>query len=180
MSQETQKVMAEEVKEVLEDSEVLPTVYEEKLPEISEEVLDDLIETAKDVVTWVKPKGNAFLVDDASLPVIVGKIIEINAYLVKWQDDKPHKIEYEVDETKWPEDYEPRCDVVVMTDTGDKIGISLAKTSFKRQFCPYIKMLTDRGMKPNEVTTQFGTWEVKGQLGTFNIVKPTLHEDIPF
>jgi hypothetical protein len=67
-----------------------------------------------------------------------------------------------------------------MTDTGDKIGISLAKTSFKRQFCPYIKMLTDRGMKPNEVTTQFGTWEVKGQLGTFNIVKPTLHEDIPF
>ena len=180
MSEETKETVAQEVKDVFEDSEVLPTVYEERLPEISEEVLDDLIETAKDVVTWVKPKGNAFLVDDASLPVVVGKIIDINAYLVKWEDDKPDKIEYLVDETNWPEDYEPRCDVVISTDHGDKIGISLAKTSFKKYFCPYVKMLMDKGIKPNEVVTQFGTWEVKGKLGTFNIVKPTLYDDVPF
>ena len=176
-----EKTVEEEVKEVFEDSEkVLPAVYEERLPEISEEVLDELIETAKDVTIWVKPKGNVFLVDDVSLPAVIGRIIGINPYLVKWEDNIPDKIEYEIDEKKWPEGYEPRCDVVIATEQDDKIGISLAKNSFRKQFCPYIKMLTDRGMKPSEVITQFVTWEEKRNQGTYNVVKPTLHDDVPF
>jgi len=174
------KTVVEEVKEVFEDAEVLPAVYDENLPDLPEEVLGELYETAKSVTTWVKPKGNAFLVDDASLPTVDGKIIDINPYLVNWEDNMPDKIEYTVDEDQWPEGYEPRCDVIISTEHGDKIGISLAKSSFKKQLCPYIKMLMDRNIKPNEVVTRFITWEAKNNLGTFNVVKPTLYDEIPF
>jgi hypothetical protein len=165
-------------KETVEQKEV--TIYEESLPDISEEVLDECIETAKDVTTWVKPKGNVFIVDDASLSTVIGKIIGINPYLVNWTDNVPDKITYMVDEKKWPEGYEARCDVIIKTENDDKIGISLAKSSFRKQFCPYIKMLIDKNLDPKEVLTQFTTWEQKRNQATYNIVKPTLYDDIPF
>jgi hypothetical protein len=171
----------EMVKEVFEDAETMPAVYAEGgLPAISDEILDELIETAKDVTLWVKPRGNSFVLDDASLPNIVGNLVAIKPYLVKWTDNVPDKIEYAVNELDWPEGYEPRCDIVIQTEGGDKIGVSLAKTSFKKFLCPYIKMLSDQGLKPEQVRTQLTTWEAKSNLGSFNLVKATMVSDVPF
>ena len=157
------------------NEEMLPDTVWESLPDIPAEVLDECYATAEDMVTWMKPRGNSFQVDDLTQPIpeIVGRIIEINPYLVKWENNEPDKIPYIKDELDWPMGYEPRCDVVVLTPTGVKIGISLAKSSFRKQFCPYVKTLADQGLKPPEALTRFLTYEAKSNLGSFNVVKPS-------
>ena len=147
--------------------------YEPKVPKIAGDVLDTIMEEAEDYRIYAKTQPGGFLLNDETHPVIAGVITGIDPYYVKWVDNVPDKLHVPAGQDP-PEDYEPRCDVHVLTPEGIEIGISLAKSSYRYHFAPYIKGLRGMGFQPTDVVTKFTCKEVAGQFGTFVVVQSTM------
>lgn len=139
------------------------------LPEIPKDTVDQVCKDAEEVVLWAKPTPGGFMVNDQLIPEIVGIITGIDAYWVRWTDNMPDKLHSE----EAPEDYEKRCDVIVTNHNGQRLGISLAQSSYKFQFAPYVKALEGMQLSPGDVISKFKCKEVTGKYGTFVIVPVT-------
>jgi hypothetical protein len=135
------------------------------LPKINNDVLDQVSEAAEDVCLWAKPQAGGFLLGTETYQAITGLITNVDPYFVKWTAGQPDKLHCTADQA--PSDYEPRCDVTIMTADGLTVGVSLAKSSYLYSLAPYIKSLRAMGLDPTEVITRFTCKEVRGKLGTF-------------
>lgn len=141
-----------------------------EIPRIDMEILDRLIHEAESNAIWVKPKTGGFAVDERIQPELIGVIMKIDPYFVKWQNGEPDKFR-ELVEGEAPEDYEPRCDIFLLTPKMMQYGISLARSSFHFSLCPYIKALRTRGYEPTQVVSRLWTKDVTNKKGTFTVVK---------
>ncbi|MBC8177228.1 MAG: hypothetical protein H8E19_07460 [Deltaproteobacteria bacterium] len=146
------------------------TTYTGNLPKIPDEVLEKITDEAEDVCLWAKPQPGGFLVGDDTHPVISGIISNVDPYHVKWVDNLPDKLHVPPGQDP-PADYEPRCDIRVLTPEGIEIGVSLAKSSYLYSFAPYVKGLRGMGLQPTDVVTRLTCKEVNGQYGTFTTVR---------
>ena len=145
------------------------------LPAIDEDVKDQVLKDAEDVTLWMKPTPGGFLYDDRTLPEIVGVITRVDRYWVLWTDGQPEKVH----QKESPGDeFELRCDLEITTSTGQKLGVSLAQSSYKKNYAPYAKGIKDMGYDPEEVFTRFTCKEVNGRFGVFTVVRPEMVEPL--
>ena len=71
-------------------------------------------------------------------------------------------------ENEIPKGFERRCDIKIDSG-GTLVGLSLSKSSFKFQLCPYLKHLNNQGLRPEEVTTRIRTQMRSNNLGSWSI-----------
>lgn len=145
------------------------------LPEIDQGVKDTILKDSELTTLWLKPGPSGFTWEEKNLPELVGVICDIDVYWCFWEDNKPHK---SWDETAPDDSFERRCDVTVLTDKGQRFGISLAPSSYLHHFCPYIKGLAGMDLEPEKVVTRFTCKEITGKFGTFCIVRPEMVSDL--
>jgi len=145
------------------------TEYTGYIPKIADDVMDAVADAAEDVCLWAKPQAGGFLIGDETYQVLTGIITNVDPYFVKWEAGQPDKLHCTADQA--PSDYEPRCDVTVMTADGLTVGLSLAKSSYLYSLAPYCKSLKAMGLDPTQVMTRFTCRETKGKLGTFVVVR---------
>jgi hypothetical protein len=139
---------------------------------IPDENLDQCLRLADDVTMWAKldKGGNGIVIDSQGkiLPEIKGKLVSIQPYLVRFNESSPEKIPHVDDELQIPSGFERRCDLKIDCG-GTLIGLSLAKSSFKFQLCPYLKHLRNLGLRPEEITTRIRTRMASNHLGSWPI-----------
>jgi len=172
----TKEKAAEKETQTQEAEVVMPTEDEKsltvygKIPKIEDEIVNEVVKVAEDTCLWVKPVTGGFALNEEVFPEIIGVLLKIDPYWVKWENNEPDKLR-NINETDVPEDYEPRCDIVILSSDGAQIGVSLAKSSYRYGFAPYVKNLKTRGFEPTEVVTRFWTRDVKNQYGVFTVVR---------
>lgn len=142
-------------------------VFGKDLPQVPPEEIDKITSLADDVAIWGKIAEGGIIINDKTLPEIVGQILKINTYCVRWVDKKPDKIPF-LSEGDMPEGYEIRADIKVLCDH-QVIGLSLSQSSARYQLGPYIRSLQARNLNPAEVLTSIRTKSVSNKYGKFAI-----------
>ena len=144
---------------------------EEQRLTIPEEYLDDVIEMSDDQALWGKlvVGGINFPSQDKVVKFLVGRLIAVTPYLINFEagDRTPAKLPHVKDDHEIPEGYSRRCDVKLLTNDGQVIGLSLAPSSMKYQLSPYLKFLKNIGQRPENVVTEIKSKQVSNNLGTF-------------
>jgi hypothetical protein len=135
---------------------------------ISDDVIDFILDIGNQVALWAKPTETGFSANDKIIEEIIGRIVNIKAYLVKWIDKQPHKIPINPGEDL-PEGYEPRCDLFIDVG-GQVIAISLSKSSLKFHLSPYVRNLKNKGLGPEDVITRLRVKQATNKFGSFNVV----------
>lgn len=143
--------------------------YLKTVEPIPEEVIERIVGDAQDLVTWVKISTGGFLVGEDTFPRLQGVIDFVKPHFIRWDDDTPEKRDT-LDEIEDISDWEPRCDVHLVTTAGLKLGISMPKTSYSR-FSQYVKMLDTQEMQPTDVITEIWPVQKKGPLGAYNVLQ---------
>ena len=132
--------------------------------------LEDVAALSDDWAMWVKLRdsGFEFVSMDKTVPELVGKIIDIRPYLVRFENGQPDKLPHCKNDLEIPEGYERRCDIKIETQ-GQVVGISLSKSSFIHQLSPFIKFLKNQGLRPEQVMTRLQSKQASNNLGVWNI-----------
>jgi hypothetical protein len=143
------------------------------VPGISNAVLDSIEAMTEDSVMWVKATAQGFTLGEETSESIDGVITDIDFYYCRWENSQIDKL-HDVLPGNEPEGYSPRADLLVFTNDGEEVGISLATSSFKFSLAPYLKNLKRMGIAPTEAITRFTTKEVRGKHGVYVTVRMTL------
>ncbi|MEI7636222.1 MAG: hypothetical protein WCJ37_02875 [Syntrophus sp. (in: bacteria)] len=135
--------------------------------EIPDEALDAIERLSNNNLVWIKPSEGGFLMNDEIVPEIMGVIVGVFPHYAKWIGNKPEKIPFTGQEA--PDGFILHTDLKIDVG-GGFIGLSLATTSTKAYLSPYLNLLRQSGLRPNEVLTQFKVKSVLGKQRTFNVV----------
>jgi hypothetical protein len=127
---------------------------------------------ADDITLWAKfDKAAAGIVIESqgkTLPNLRGRLVFIEPYLGKWTDGVLEKLPHVENKNEIPKGFERRCDIKIDSG-GTLVGLSLAKSSFEFQLCPYLKHLKNQGLRPEEVTTRIRTRMASNSQGKWPI-----------
>lgn len=137
--------------------------------EIDDNVIQEIIKLSDDIVSnWAKPTKGGFLIGDTIVPEITGRIVDVRAYWVKWNNKVPDKIPL-IPGSERPEGYEVRVDVIVLIDNM-LVGVSLSRSSATYQLSPYLRHLSHSGLRVNEVFTKLQARQTANNFGEFTVV----------
>jgi len=153
-------------------NETSVTNYEDLSLSIPDENLQDVLNISDDLAVWAKLDrgGNGFYFpsQDKTVTELTGVVKSLSPYLVRFEDNIPHKLPHEPDDLKIPDGYERRCDIKIDVD-GMIVGLSLSPSSFKHQLSPYVRHLANRGLRPEQVTTRIKTKTASNSMGSWAI-----------
>jgi hypothetical protein len=136
---------------------------------IPDEKIEEILQTGGDSdILWVKFNPSGFVLNDRTLPELQGVILDIHPHLIRFEGKTPEKLPNTIRDEDIPEGFERRCDIKMQLHEC-KIGLSLPKTSFF-QLKPYVRYLTNKGLRPEEVVTRMHTQSRSNQYGTFSVI----------
>jgi hypothetical protein len=145
--------------------------------DITDNVIDVILEIGGQDAIWAKPTETGFSANDKIIEEIIGRIVKMKIYGVKWTDKQPHKIPINPGEDL-PEGYEPRCDLFVDVG-GQVIAISLSKSSLKYHLSPYVRNLKNNGLRPEDVLTRCRVKQASNRFGSFYVVIFDVVDKVP-
>lgn len=132
---------------------------------LDDEVLSQIVELA-DGTLWVKVTQLGFVWGDKVAPELVGLIADIHPYCIRWADKCPEKVPFAKTP---PVGFEVRADLIIVIG-GQRVGISIAKSTIKGQLAPYLKFLQNQHVKPDQVVTRLRTRQASNAYGSFTVV----------
>ena len=136
---------------------------------IPDEKIEEVLQTGSDSdVLWAKFNPSGFVLNNHTLPELQGILFHIHPHLLRFNGKTPEKLPNVLRDEDIPEGFERRCDIKIQLQEC-KVGLSLPKTSFY-QLKPYLKYLTNKGLRPEQVVTRFRTRSQTNQHGTFAVV----------
>ncbi len=102
-----------------------------------------------------------------------GQLVSVDPYLTRFVDGKLVDRQPNVrDDKDIPTGYERRVDLIFLCDN-QHWRIRLSKGSI-RYLKNYFRQLSEQGLNPGDVITQFGTETKSGQFGSYSLVMMTL------
>jgi hypothetical protein len=139
---------------------------------IPEQNVQDVLKISDDIAVWCKLDrgGNGFYFPSQNKTVteLTGVIKSMTPHLVKFEENIPYKLPHEPDDLKIPDGYERRCDLKI--DIGGMIvGLSLSPSSFKHQLSPYVRHLSNRGLRPDQLATTIRARMASNNMGQWPI-----------
>lgn len=133
---------------------------------IPEKTIKKLLDEAKNLEFWAKLEPQGFLVDEHLLPEIIGYIIIIRFYWVKWDNRQPDKV-YE--EEPPSDDYELRCEIKIETLDGFIVNIDLSKSNYCK-LAAFTKSVQNAGSRLEKIPVRLRTREVTGSFGPYVVI----------
>ena len=143
---------------------------EKNLPGIPDDKLSAVIQLSDDRTNWVKIVEGGFklLGQDKFVKQLVGKIVDVTPYLIKFESGVPTKIPNVTDDLEIPEGYERRCDVKLLVDD-ELFGLSLPPSSIRFYLSPYLKFLRNKNLRPENVLTRVTSKMASNSMGTWPV-----------
>ena len=140
------------------------------LPGIPDEKIDQVISLSDDQTIWVKLIEGGFKIvsQDKFVKFLEGKTVDVNPYLIKFENGTPTKLPNATNDLEIPEGYERRCDLKLLI--GEEVfGISLPPSSAKFYLSPYLKYLKNRNLRPEDVLTRVTSKQASNKHGTWPV-----------